>query len=549
MLSPTSTLGSMDHFALMCDRVASHGSRLKKVRIVADYLATLDDADYERAVRFLAVGPVPAQDGKRMSIGYAALREAALLVTGWDEDTFRFCHQTVGDSGETISLLLHAFSQGTPLSLEVGEHIFQQLFRHRNTAARVELLADTFRRYRSDTMKFFIKTITGSFRIGLQEKQVEEAIALSLGIPAEEVRAANDRMGDLPTVALAARRNELHTIEVRLFHPMEFMLAKPLEKLDDLGDPAPWIIEDKFDGIRSQIHVDHGEVRIYTRGLEDVTHSYPEIVTAAKFLGGSAVLDGELLAWREQRALAFTVLQQRLARKKLSAELIEEIPVVFMAYDLLYNGGQLLVDRPFSERRSMLEERLHQVRAPFLLSQQHHATTLEEVDALFLAARDRGNEGLMLKRADSPYEAGRRSGLWMKLKRPYATLDVVITAAEPGSGKRATVLSDYTFAVKAGDRYLNVGKAYSGLTDVEIKEITRILKTAVLERYSRVHLVRPEVVLEVAFDGIQKSPRHKSGFALRFPRIVNWRKDKEPEEVDTLETVQALYEESLKTHG
>ncbi len=222
--------------------------------------------------------------------------------------------------------------------------------------------------------------------------------------------------------------------------------------------------------------------------------------------------------------------------------MLREIPAVFMGYDLLYRDGELLVDRAIEERRAALELTLGMHDSRLLISAQFAAATTGEVDRLFEGARARGNEGLVLKRRGSLYESGRRSGTWWKVKRPFATLDVVITAAEQGHGKRATVLSDYTFGVRSEGRYLNIGKAYSGLTDEEIRELTRILRAAVTERYGRALLVRPEIVLEVAFDSIQKSARHKSGYALRFPRIVRWRRDKKPEEADNLERVEQLYE-------
>jgi DNA ligase-1 len=326
---------------------------------------------------------------------------------------------------------------------------------------------------------------------------------------------------------------------------MDFMLAKPLESLADLPDPENYIVEHKFDGIRSQVHIDNGRVMIYTRGMDEVTRSFPELEAAFRQIVGSVVLDGEILAWREGRAMPFAVLQQRLARKKVAAKMIADAPVAFMAYDVLYRDGELLLNRPIEERRAILEQTFAGLEAPLLVSPQFSAAVIDDVDRLFTEARSSANEGLVLKRRRSAYEPGRRSGTWYKVKRPYGTLDVVITAAEQGHGKRATVLSDYTFAVRSGDRFFNVGKAYSGLTDVEIRELTRLLRAATIERYGHVLLVRPEIVLEVAFDGIQKSPRHKSGYALRFPRIARWRQDKTPEEVDDVERVKELYEASL----
>jgi DNA ligase-1 len=251
-----------------------------------------------------------------------------------------------------------------------------------------------------------------------------------------------------------------------------------------------------------------------------------------------------VLAWRESpqggRALAFTVLQQRLARKKVAPSLMERIPVRFIAYDLLFQDGAWLLAEPIEARRARLEA------LGVMVSPLERLGDSAEIEPRFMAARGRGNEGLILKQSGTPYEPGKRSGLWIKVKRPYGTLDVVVTAAEQGHGRRATVLSDYTFAVREGERFLNVGRAYSGLTDEEIRELTRIFRAATVERFGRVSQVKPEVVIEVAFDGIQRSPRHKSGYALRFPRIVSWRRDKKVEEIDTIEQVKALYEASLE---
>ena len=372
---------------------------------------------------------------------------------------------------------------------------------------------------------------------------VEEGIAEATDTALDEVRLANNRLGDLSRIAIAARQGLLHEIEARLFHPMDFMLAKPLDSIDDLANPADWWIEDKYDGFRSQVHVDNGRVMIFTRGMEDVTEAFPDIVEAFKTASGASVIDGEILAWRENRALPFPVLQQRIARKKLTADLIARVPVTFMAYDILYRDGNMLIGEPVEERRRILEEAI--AGLPVLVAPQWSSTSPGEVEQAFHAARERGNEGLVIKRKGSAYEPGKRSGTWMKIKRPHGTLDVVVTAAEQGTGRRAIYLSDYTFAVRDGDRYLNVGKAYSGLKDEEVRELSRILRGLATERFGKVVLVRPEVVLEVAFDGVQKSPRHKSGYALRFPRILRWRRDKRTDESDTLDRVKELYETSL----
>ena len=545
------TQAEMDAFARACDETLRYSSRLKKVAILGAYLRGLDDADLERAIHFLLARPAakaPAtmglfetQEPQKLSVGRKPVRDAVQRLTGWDDETLRLCYREVGDSGEAAALLLTGVTRGDPLSLEQAERIYLRLHSKPRAEERTAILAEVLQRHAPLTLKYFLKVMTGGFRIGLQEKMLEEAVAEATGRRAAEVRGANNRLGDLAAVALAARRNELHTIEARLFHPMDFMLAKPLEAVADLEDPAEWLCEDKFDGMRSQVHFDNGRVQIYTRGHEEVTTSFPEIAAALGSVHGSAILDGEILAWRDGRALSFTVLQQRLQRKRITQSMIESVPVVFMVYDILYRDGVLLLDQPFEARRALL---LGIPPGPRLLISRSVAA--EDLDGEFERARLRGNEGLVLKRKGSLYEPGRRGGAWLKLKRAYATLDVVITAAEQGHGKRATVLSDYTFAVRAADgQFVNVGKAYSGLTDHEIRELTRLLRGLATGRYSRVLLVKPEIVLEVAFDGIQKSPRHKSGYALRFPRIARWRTDKRPEDCDTLARVAELYESSL----
>lgn len=493
----------MDRLAETLESVAATSSRKRKTERLATWFSELSDEDLDRALNILTAG----KDG--LSVGYATLREAAELASGWDRELIRLCHREVGDSGEAISLLLTGRTQNQATTLADAEELYRRLAAKRKGVDKARLLSEAWLRMKPGAIKFFIKSITGNFRIGLQAKLVSEALAL-----AGKSRAK----------------------EWKLFEPIEFMLAKPLDENKVLPDLSGFYVEDKYDGIRSQIHWDHGKVRIFTRGMEDATHVFPEVTQAFLNLPGSGVVDGEILAWREGRALNFTVLQQRLARKKVSPDLMTEVPVSFIGYDILFRDGRLLMELPWLERRKDLEE------LSFAVSPM---APLDEVDSRFLEARARGNEGLMLKRADSVYESGKRSGNWLKVKRAYATLDVVVTAAEQGSGRRATMLSDYTFAVKDGERYLNIGKAYSGLTDEEIRQLTRHFRSIATGRYGRVTVVQPEVVLEVAFDGIQKSPRHKSGYALRFPRIVRWRQDKKAEEIDTLDHVKELYASTL----
>ncbi|MGC2661863.1 MAG: hypothetical protein WA324_28220, partial [Bryobacteraceae bacterium] len=434
----------MDELALVCEEVGKSASRLRKIASLAAYFRKLNDDDLALAVQFLSGGPVArespnhtlfAKDEKvKLSVGYSLLRESLQAVTGWDWETLRICYSEVGDGAETAGLLLRGIAAEQPLTLKEADEIYQKIFRARLTARKLEILIETQRSYRPLTIKYFLKVITRGLRIGLQGKLVEEAVAAACEVSHESVRDAANRLGDLARVAIAARRGELAEIEARLFHPMEFMLAKPLERVEDLADPSDWIVEDKYDGIRSQAHFENGHVQIFSRGMEDVTGSFPELRDALRALVSNGLLDGEILAWRDGRALNFNVLQQRIARKKVRATLLAEIPLVFMAYDILLRDDELLLKKTFEERRSMLCQTLSGQPMPILISPQYSIATHEDLDRLFGAARARGNEGLVLKRKGSIYEPGRRSGAWHKLKRPYATLDVVITAAEQGNG-------------------------------------------------------------------------------------------------------------------
>jgi DNA ligase 1 len=535
---------TLDALAVVMESIASSSSRNRKLQALAEWLQPLEDEDLWLALRFLSAKPV--QDENAAPIGGGLLREALLHVCPWPGELLRYCYREVGDTGETIALLMRgqatAANQAAPLSLRAAAELYRNIFATADRNERIDRLAGAYQRLPWLTLKYFVKIITGSFRIGMQQKLVEEAAARAVGADAVQFRQAVNRNGDLPAVTLAARRGELDSMGARLFHPLEFMLAQSVEQHAAQLQRGEWQYEDKFDGIRAQLHVANGEARIFSRGMEDASASFPEILQAAHTLNNSAIIDGEVLAWREGRPLSFGTLQTRLSRQKPSATLLQETPVIFMAYDVLFHNGQLLLDAPLQERRARLEQLLAgNDAAPLRISTVQPLQLDDDLEALYQAARQRGNEGLLLKQRGSLYESGRRSNTWLKVKRAWGTLDVVVTAAEQGHGKRATLLSDYTFAVRDGERWLNVGKAYSGLTDEELRELTRIFRGLTTGRYGRVALVSPEVVLEVAFDGIQRSPRHKSGFALRFPRILRWRQDKQAQEADTLYTLEQMF--------
>jgi DNA ligase-1 len=389
---------------------------------------------------------------------------------------------------------------------------------------------------------------------------VLEAIAQAFNADPAAIRRALMASGDVGAVALAAKLGTLDEVRIEYGTPIGFMLATPIPYGDAYGDlaAASWLLEDKYDGVRAQAHVLDRTARLFSRRLNDVSGAYPEVIRALSAIEHDVILDGEIVAMRDGRVLPFRMLQGRLQRKIVEDSLREEVPIAYVVFDLLAYDGTLLIDEPLTRRRELLA--MLELPGPFL--ETAGCDLLREASALavnarFETARARGNEGLMLKRTDAPYLPGRRGKWWLKLKRELSTLDVVVVAVEWGHGRRSGVLSDYTFAVRGDDAQLVViGKAYSGLTDVEIAELTpwfldhRLPATEQRAKARAYEIpVQPKIVLEVAFDVIAESDLHESGFSLRFPRIVRIRDDKPPEEIDTLEGVREIYAEMLAREG
>src|SRR5438445_166779 len=366
---------------------------------------------------------------------------------------------------------------------------------------------------------------------------IGDAASAVTGRSADEIWASWSKHGDAG--------DTLESVKMTLFHPFAFMLAQPEEDPQEivaaLGVGA--FADDKYDGIRAQLHSDGKEVRIYSRTMDNVTHRFPEIEAAARQLDRSVIFDGEIVAFSD-RILPFAVIQTRLGRRKVSESLLREAPVAFFAFDLLFENGEALFELPLSERLRRLGNIIR--GGAIRPSDQTPIRDAAHVDELFDAARARANEGLVIKDPGSIYTPGRRGKSWLKYKKALATLDCVVTAAEYGHGKRRGVLSDYTFAVRRDGELVNIGKAYSGLTDVEIDKLTETFEGTTTARYGPVHMVEPNVVLEIAVDRIQDSKRHKSGYALRFPRIARIRDDKTIEQISTIDEVRRIYEGQLK---
>jgi DNA ligase-1 len=519
----------------------------EKERILAAYFADVDDATLERAVVFFTGSPFPRKDERVTGVGWATVAEAVTTVTGVSLEDLYTKSQRHGDLADAVGEVfppradepVHAVSV-----LEAGE-FFDHLAATAGSKKKLAVLIQLFEKLSRDEARFVVKILLGEFRIGLQEGLVEAAIARAFEQKLEEVRRAHMFNGDLGATSLLAKSNALSTATMTLFHPIGFMLAQPEENpekiLEQLGHGA--YADDKYDGMRAQLHADTERVRIYSRTLDPITERFPEIADAARLLPTSVLLDGEIVAFKD-RILPFAVLQNRIGRKKVTAELLENAPVAFFAFDLLYLDGVPTFDLPLRERLARLRE-IVPPTGLIRLSDQSEARSAEHIEELFTAARRRANEGLVIKDPESVYTPGRRGKSWLKYKKALATLDCVVTAAEVGHGKRRGVLSDYTFAVIRDGELVNIGKAYSGLTDVEISQLTEKFKSITEAKYGPVHVVKPEIVLEIAFDRIQESTRHKSGYSMRFPRIVRIRDDKTVDQISTLDDVRRIYEAQL----
>jgi len=595
----------MRKLAEVCEAIASTTKKLQKTAIVADYLKSRPAEEAAVSAVFLSGRPFPAWEEITLGVGGSMLWQVVAELSGKNESALTAAYRKYGDLGAVAGeVLAENPKQGLEI-LEVAGS-FRQISAARGPAQKRPLVHDLLARATPLEGKYIVKIMTGDLRIGLKESLVEDAIAKAYGAMLAEVQRANMLLGDIGETLRLASDGRLAQARMRMFHPLGFMLASPIASAEEGLSYFPAAsVEDKYDGIRAQAHVSGGEVKFFSRTRDEITESFPELPEALAGLSQDAIFDGEIVAWEYPvevestqqglaenlseaaeekaatlgRARPFSILQQRLGRKKVSDKMLREIPVAYLVFDILYADGELLIDRPLLERGKILdaligkkdlaekvsasisiaagsglqrkiggqgklnfgEDRVsiaRMIRAPAF-----RAASAEELELLFTAAQARGNEGLMIKDLASTYTPGRRGKSWLKMKRELASLDVVVTAVEYGHGKRVGVLSDYTFGVWDGERLVNIGKAYSGLTDIEIAEMTQWFLEHTIEDQGFRRTVEPKMVLEVAFNTMMQSNRHDSGYALRFPRIVRLRKDKSAEEADTIERVREIFEQ------
>jgi DNA ligase 1 len=541
---PVMEESGFNRFCAACEAVRTSTGKLEKIRRLSEYLRSLDDRELPLAAIWLTGRSFAQSDSRPLNVGWAVIYRALLIASGTSESDLRAIGRKHNDAGLTAAEVMRGKpgSRSLPLS-EVGE-LFGRLRDARGPVLKTEILTGVLKEMPAPAAGYLVRILTGDLRIGLKEGLLEDAISAAFDREIGAVREAHMLLGNIGHVALLARRNRLEEAELTLFQPVRCMLASPepdsASVWERQGAAGTVWLEDKLDGIRAQVHSGSAGVEIFSRDLRRITESFPEIAQAARNLGHSAVFDGEILAWQAGRALPFLDLQKRLGRREPDLFLGGEIPVAYVIFDILFLDEASLLNTPLAERRRLLDTLT--LREPLRRSKVEPARDTAAIENAFAAARERGNEGLLAKDPTSFYTPGRRGLAWIKLKKEFATLDVAVVAVEYGNGRRSKVLSDYTFAVRDdnGDQLLTIGKAYSGLTDAEIQELTALFLSIATSRQGNRIEVEPKVIIEVAFDSIQKSNRHASGLALRFPRIKGIRGDKTVRDIDTLATARRL---------
>jgi DNA ligase-1 len=562
----------MRRWSELADRLAATTRTSEKTTLLAEYLRSLTPDELPIAVVFLTGRPFPEADPRAAGLGWSAVATTVAKLAGVPRTMLGEAYDRWSDLGLAVADVLAGAGhlpppESSPTLQEVAA-TYAAIEQVSGPARKSALLGELLARADPLTAKYIVKVLGGELRIGLREGLVEAAIAKAFDRPLADVKWAGMLTGDVGALATLARDDRLADAELALFRPLKFMLASPAEDaaeiLARLG-PEVWV-EDKYDGIRAQLHKQGTQVRLYSRDLHDVSGQFPEVIEAAGTLSWDGILDGEILAWKDGHVMPFIALQARLGRKSPSEAIRAEIPVIYVAFDALAlgPGGDATVEPLLRESLLERRRRLDALELPaaadggrFARSYLVAATDVDTLEAAFLEARARRNEGLMVKDPDSGYSPGRRGLGWLKMKKALATIDCVVVGVEVGHGKRHGVLSDYTFAVRdtERERLVTIGKAYSGLTDAEIAEMTAWFEAHTIARFGRYRQVEPAIVIEVAFDVIVRSNRHQSGFSLRFPRIAALRPDKSPDEIDTLESVEALYQglqagaEHLVTHS
>lgn len=539
-------------------KIAQTRSTNAKIELCAAYFKSIaSDEDLNLAAQFLGEGAFSSISGKRTSVGSRTYSTSAADFCEIDYDkVFKPCRTALGSSSEAIEKLMYnipaAQTKRKPaqLSLHQVMKIYENLSSVSSRADKQEILWKAYSRMEPVEIKYFIRIMSqGSLRIGFESRSVISAVAQAFGKQVDDVRYVHMITGSIGRTAVLAKNDALDEASFKLFHPLSFMLASPIESrtVDDLEH---YIAEEKFDGMRCQVHISTQNVELYSRDLNDITHSFPEIVQF--FLSRDLpdlVLDGEICVYKDEEILPFQLLQKRMGRKKPSQKVMKQFPVLFIAYDLLYYDSEPIFGKILTERRSILHELASTHQVP--VSNQFEITGRDHVDELFERAVAHGNEGLMLKKKESTYEYGQRRKSWLKVKKPGGTLDTVIMYAHAGSGKRGGYYSDFTLGIRVAENeryeeeFIPIGKAYGGYTDDEMKELNKRIKDLTVERYGPTLGLIPKIVVELEFDDIQVNKRTKANYTLRLPRFKAIRWDLGPKDADTLKDVERMYQEKI----
>lgn len=542
-------INSFLSFAETCEKVRGTSSKNMKIEIVSNYLRSLGDDDLKIACNLLSGQIFPPWENIELQVGYSTLLDIFKEVSGLNDESLReiiIKHGDLGDASEEILKrrvikplveekynLSQIYLQLRKVAESTGKGSFLE---------KKKILTGIYLNMTPLEAKYFTKILTGEMRIGLVSGLIIESISEAFARGFDEVNEAFLLINDAGETAVLAKCGRLSDARLELLHPTNFMLAESMQSAEEIEKyfRKELICEFKLDGVRVQCHKKGDIVKIFSRRGNEVSKQFPEIVEDLSKIGNDFILDGEIIAFKDGKPLPFSKLQQRLQRKYVDKQLIEEIPLVLFVYDIIYFDNESVYKRTLVERKRIIEKikfvgRIKRLEYTFVSKK-------EEIERKFQESVELGYEGLMLKDPSSFYTVGKRGKYWIKLKKELDTIDAVIVAAERGHGKRAEIFSDYVFSIWDNNVLKTIGKAYSGLTDKELLEMNERLKELTVKDEGWRLIVRPEIVIEVAFNGIQKSSRHESGFALRFPRIKRIRDDKSIEEADTIEKVRAIYE-------
>lgn len=525
----------MKEFATLIEELDSTNKTNDKLIALEKFFRTAEPDDKVWCIALFS-GRRPKRTVNVSLLAEWARQEAQ--IPGW---LFEESYHATGDLSEAIALTLPLPTGESGVPLSEWMKMISSLEKKENEE-REQLIKQAWSSQSYYERFIFIKLITGNFRIGVSSRMMVKALASATEISSEELSHRLSGKWDPSKISWEELLHPEHGSDES--KPYPFYLAHPLDDPESLGELSQWAAEWKWDGIRGQLIIRNRNAFLWSRGEELVNEQFPEIIEAARSFQPDAVLDGEILPFRDGRPLPFSQLQKRLGRKKVSKELLQEVPVIFYAYDILELKGEDIRSYSYERRKALLSDVLNANENNSILAAPHVAfTTMEELRAFRERSREYVSEGLMIKRKSSPYGTGRKRGDWWKWKIDPLTIDAVLIYAQPGSGRRASLYTDYTFGIWKGDELVPVAKAYSGLTDQEIAEVDRFIRSNTIEKFGPVRAVKPILVFELGFEGIAKSGRHKAGIAVRFPRILRWRHDKPASEADTVESVQKILDQ------